>query len=67
MHLARQANEWTQKDLATRVNEKPPVVTEYENEADNVRNRKQDEGRATGSRGRWKTEEEKDIIFLLYF
>ncbi|KAK0417263.1 hypothetical protein QR680_012913 [Steinernema hermaphroditum] len=35
MHLARQANEWTQKDLATRVNEKPPVVTEYENEADN--------------------------------
>ncbi|KAK0416963.1 hypothetical protein QR680_012774 [Steinernema hermaphroditum] len=35
MHQARQANEWTQKDLATRVNEKPPVVTEYENEADN--------------------------------
>ncbi|KAK0417764.1 hypothetical protein QR680_013195 [Steinernema hermaphroditum] len=31
MQQARQAKEWTQKDLATRVNEKPQVVTEYEN------------------------------------
>ncbi|VDM48059.1 unnamed protein product [Toxocara canis] len=28
---ARQAKEWTQKDLATHVNEKPQVVAEYEN------------------------------------
>ncbi|VDK52590.1 unnamed protein product [Anisakis simplex] len=31
LQQARQAKEWTQKDLATRVNEKPQVVAEYEN------------------------------------
>uniref|UniRef100_A0A914CSX7 HTH cro/C1-type domain-containing protein n=1 Tax=Acrobeloides nanus TaxID=290746 RepID=A0A914CSX7_9BILA len=28
---ARQAKEWTQKDLATHINEKATVITEYEN------------------------------------
>ncbi|EJW86115.1 transcriptional coactivator [Wuchereria bancrofti] len=28
---ARQSKEWTQKDLATHINEKPQVVAEYEN------------------------------------
>ncbi|VDN05555.1 unnamed protein product [Thelazia callipaeda] len=28
---ARQAKDWTQKDLATHINEKPQVVAEYEN------------------------------------
>ncbi|VDO28252.1 unnamed protein product [Heligmosomoides polygyrus] len=28
---ARQAKEWTQKDLSTAINEKPQVVSEYEN------------------------------------
>ncbi|VDN28360.1 unnamed protein product [Gongylonema pulchrum] len=31
MQQARQAKEWTQKELATRINEKPQVVAEYEN------------------------------------
>ncbi|EFO23139.1 MBF-1 protein [Loa loa] len=31
MQQARQAKEWTQKDLATHINEKPQVVAEYEN------------------------------------
>ncbi|WKY08650.1 hypothetical protein Q1695_007854 [Nippostrongylus brasiliensis] len=31
MQQARQAKEWTQKDLSTAINEKPQVVAEYEN------------------------------------
>ncbi|KAM3726493.1 Endothelial differentiation-related factor [Dirofilaria immitis] len=31
MQQARQTKEWTQKDLATHINEKPQVVAEYEN------------------------------------
>lgn len=30
LQQARQAKEWTQKDLATKINEKPQVVIEYE-------------------------------------
>ncbi|KAF8373768.1 mbf-1 [Pristionchus pacificus] len=30
MQKARQAKEWTQKDLSTAINEKPQVVSEYE-------------------------------------
>ncbi|KAF1619932.1 UNVERIFIED_CONTAM: hypothetical protein FQV16_0016875, partial [Eudyptes robustus] len=31
LQQARQAKEWTQKDLSTRINEKVEVVREYEN------------------------------------
>uniref|UniRef100_A0A914VGC1 HTH cro/C1-type domain-containing protein n=1 Tax=Plectus sambesii TaxID=2011161 RepID=A0A914VGC1_9BILA len=31
LQQARQAKEWSQKDLATKINEKPQIVAEYEN------------------------------------